>query len=496
LFGLFFEQLDTIIRRLDGVAGYPLADQHELRNLLYADDVALISLAHEGLQKLLDSLQGFCTHNCMKVNTTKTVVSVFVPQRGATLTPDIQYANINLPTAAEFRYLGVHCHNQRWFSMAADKMVEKASKAMWALCAKVDSLGVKCMEVKLRLFDMLVMSIGNYGCQIWGVDFLRIDSEAHVFNNPLQKLVFLFLRTVSGAYRNTSRWTLLREFGLLPTQVKWATLCARWWNRCLGGLNGGLMQATMRQDVNLFCKGMDKCWSAKFLICMGRLNLLDGISVSMLRRGAPTEIYALRFSEAGIKEAFVKHYEGFQRVLAVDPRSAPSLGLAQVKYAQWFAGNEQLHLKFSAPQRHMTSLYRFRLGSIPLKCYDHSIPDRMSRVCGLCNSQTIEDEKHILFECRRYEDIRKDRRWIELYDGIDQSDIKSFMNQKNQRKLSNYIHYLLWFRNQSLRSMERLESTQIAVIAPPRDQVAPQLDTFSSSEDSDDDDDDQTIEPF
>ena len=231
--------------------------------------------------------------------------------------------------------------------MAADKMAKKASKAMWALCAKLDGLSVRCMEVKLHLFEMLVMSIGNYGCQIWGVDYLRVDSEAHVFNNPLQKLLFVFLRSITGAHRSTSRWTLLNEFGLRPVQVKWAKLCARWWNNCVGGINGQLMQRIMKQDIGLFQKGHDKCWVAKFLTCMGRLNLLGGKSVGQTRASPIEEVLALKFSESAVEEAFRNHYEThFLKATELDPRNAPSIGLAQVKHTQWFANEAFVHLKF------------------------------------------------------------------------------------------------------------------------------------------------------
>jgi exonuclease III len=451
LFGLFIEQLDIALREIEGVLGITISDQ-ELRDLLYADDAALMSPIQNGLQKLVDCLHDFSNRNNMRVNTTKTEVVVFVPQRKDGVTPSIDYNGTTLPNSTEFRYLGVHVHNKQWLALAGDKLAEKASKAMWALCSKMDGLGVKCMEVKLRLFEMLVMSIGNYGCQVWGVNYLRLDSDAHVFNNPLQKVVLLYLRTISGAYRNTSRWVLLNEFGLLPTQVTWACLCARWWNKCLDGHNGTLMQKIIKQDIELFCKGNDKCWSAKFLICMGRLELLHGRSVGMLRAGPRECILSLRFSESAVKEALVVQYARLQNISTADPRTAPSLGLALLKHTHWFAIDEAKHLKFSAPQSHMRSFYKFRLGSLQLRCYEHDITPRAARVCTLCSSQLIEDEKHMIFECEKYECLRRDPKWASLFNAHNGLDMKMFMNQDDQVRLCSFIHYLLRFRSQCLQA--------------------------------------------
>jgi hypothetical protein len=41
------------------------------------------------------------------------------------------------------------------------------------------------LETEINLFKTLVLPVGNYGCQIWGVDFL-IPSEAQTFaKNPI-----------------------------------------------------------------------------------------------------------------------------------------------------------------------------------------------------------------------------------------------------------------------------------------------------------------------
>ena len=483
LFGLFIEQLDLVLREIEGVLGITISDQ-ELRDLLYADDAALISTSGAGLQKLVDCLHDFATNNTMKVNTSKTEVMVFVPQRMDDVSAKIQYNGSTLPTSTEFRYLGVHVHSKNWLSGAADKLAEKAGKALWALCSKMDGLGIRCMEVKLRLFQMLVMSIGNYGCQVWGINYLRFDSDAHVFSNPLQKVVLLYLRTISGAYRNTSRWVLLKEFGILPTQVTWACLCARWWNKCLDGHNGSLVQKVLKQDLELFCKGNDKCWSAKFLTCMSRLDMIGGKSVSMLRVGSKEDILPIRFSENGIKEAFQKEYAKLQNVTDSDPRTAPSLGVALLKHTQWFASEDgsKKHLKFSAPLRHMRSFYRFRLGSTQLKCYDHDVQPREARTCTLCSLGMIEDEKHLLFECPKYEDIRKDPRWSTLYSNGNETSMRTFLSQDDQCKLCSFIHHLLQFRTCCLQASPSVPQVAAAQAPAPRRQR--QFDMFESPIDS------------
>ena len=126
----------------------------------------------------------------------------------------------------------------------------------------------------------------------------------------------------------------------------------------------------------------------------------------------------------------------------------------------------------------MISLFKFRLGSVHLKCYDHSILDRAARVCLLCSTNTIEDEKHVLFECEKYEGLRRDHRWADLYRAGGQDDIKGFMGQKDQRKLCSYVHNLLHYRACCLKANLPSETSRVVV------QRLPQADMFDSSDDS------------
>jgi len=146
---------------------------------------------------------------------------------------------------------------------------------MWAVLAKFEGLGIACVRTKLRLFEALVVPIGAYGCQIWGVQYLGLK-DREIFDNPPQGVVFMFLRLISGCRRSTDRVVLLREFNLAPMQVMYGRLCARMWNRALSGRLTGVMRTAMVADVQLFRAQNAQCWTTTFLQCMVDLGLTGG----------------------------------------------------------------------------------------------------------------------------------------------------------------------------------------------------------------------------
>ena len=101
LFGLFIEQLDGILGEIEGAFGISISG-HDLRDLLYADDAALMATSVNGLQSLVTSLYDFSTRNCMKVNTNKTEVMAFVPQKSESISPEVYYDSNTLPITTEF----------------------------------------------------------------------------------------------------------------------------------------------------------------------------------------------------------------------------------------------------------------------------------------------------------------------------------------------------------------------------------------------------------
>ena len=462
LFGLFIEQIHFELQSRARGQGTVVNDE-DLGDLTYADDIALLSVSERGLQVLCNILGIKSLELGMKVNSLKSEVVVFRPARAQEARANITVCGNPIEVKDGFKYLGLCVHESTWFSKAADMTCLAAEKAMWALLSKFEGLKIKCIKVKLMLFGSLVGSVGDYGCQVWGVDFLRFESEAHIFNNPLQKLTLRFLRLISGAHTTVHRWRLLKEFGIRPCQVRWACLCARWWQQCTSLEAPALTKNTMIASINLFCQGNDKCWVSKFLTCMSRLGLIAGLSLSTLRDVHVHTIMRLRFEESRIITAFDEQYERLWPKVDIDPRGAASRGLTLAKYYKWFDSGST-HLEFSAPESYIRCLFKFRLGSLPLKCYDRTLGDRMQRHCTLCHQNMVEDEYHVVFECDVYDSLRRQARWRELFDEA-QGDLKKLMGFQSVYKVSHFLHCIFAIRK------KLLEEADLVMVSHTRNEV-------------------------
>jgi hypothetical protein len=469
LFGLFIEQLHIFLRERCPDIGVLIVSEEKLGEVLYADDTTLMTWHPGELQNLCDALAEFCRHVGMEVNVSKTEMVVFhSPRMGRqNVVHDfvLTYKGEAVVQKSCFKYLGVPLHATRWTGMAAIYLGDRAGKAMWALLRKFKTLQIYSLKVKVQMFVTLVASVGNYGCQVWGVNYLRMDRECHIFNNPMQKLTFNFARIITGASQSVSRWILLKELDLLPVQCHWATACVKFWNdnSCID-MRNTVVYAAMEDDARLFCEGNDTCWCAKLFICLSALDLTGGLSVQALRRHGSEFLMRMKFSTIGVRKRIIEHYKTFSDMECADPRTAPSRGVALVRHSVWFEDTLSRCLYLSAPEAYLKVLMRFRMGCSPLRIHDHRLT-RTDRVCTLCVSQCLEDEKHVLFECSAYRDLRRHPKWCSLFEVATQ-DMKPFMNQERQYDVAVFLYTLFKVRQ------SRMDTS-----------VAWNLDTFSSSDD-------------
>jgi hypothetical protein len=88
-----------------------------------------------------------------------------------------------------FISLGIHFDQYRWLKDSIYHTAVAPSRAMWAFMNRIQEIGIMSLETKINLLKTLVHPVGNYGCQIWGVDFL-LPSESKAFAKyPIQRMV-------------------------------------------------------------------------------------------------------------------------------------------------------------------------------------------------------------------------------------------------------------------------------------------------------------------
>ena len=172
---LFNLYINSIVDDLEKAKTDPvIVGDVQVKSLLYADDIILLSSTQEGLQNSLNVSSNFCSSWKLDVSQEKSKAIVF-NSNGKTYMNSFNLKGKHLETVKSYCYLGVTIKYTGNLNISSKLLMEKGRKA-WFKIKKNVGLNNPCNLLE-KLFDTLVVLIILYGCGIWGVDHYFKDSE-------------------------------------------------------------------------------------------------------------------------------------------------------------------------------------------------------------------------------------------------------------------------------------------------------------------------------
>ena len=401
-----------------------------VRLLLYADDLVLLAETAGKLQQLLDALQSFCSEYDMQVNVGKTEVVVFDRKRysGAAVW---QYQGQQVPVSQQFRYLGVQFHSTQGVFVCTDALAAAGSRAMWAMLARCKEHGIRSLAMQVQLFNSLVSPILCYCSEVWGPALLsQAGSGAALVsklqNNVISRVQFTFLRTLAGRVRkSTARLLLSREFGAQPLVSLWLRAAVSMWNRVVDMDASSLLVCAMRDNLRLSTvSSSGAVWCTQLRRVLEYVHAHSqqlGDAVQRLQNFQSLDLKTIARAFDGV---LYQQWQG----CPVNPRDAASGHGVYSTYERWFAACSSADMLSVSPalwcpdyvsqtaginREHLGSLTRFRLGAHDLRVcsgrWQRPPVPRSDRVCLRpgCQSEVVEDEFHMVFECPFYAPVRE-----------------------------------------------------------------------------------------
>ena len=134
-----------------------------VRELLFADDAALVSHTEGGLQDLIDSFSDACNDFGLKISLTKTEIMT----QGSVSDPNIYIGQHRLETVTSFTYLGRTVTNNLNLDTEINKRVGKAAGVMQRLRSRVWENGKLEVKTKIAVYKACVLSVLLYGGECW-----------------------------------------------------------------------------------------------------------------------------------------------------------------------------------------------------------------------------------------------------------------------------------------------------------------------------------------
>ena len=175
--------------------------------LLYADDTVLLAESPKDLQNSINLMEEYCHLWKLKINVSKSKVTVFSRGR-IRKRPEFYFGENKLDVVDHYKYLGLNFNFNGKFTVAKKELYEKGNRAMFSLLRKSRQLQLP-IAIQLPLFDVLVKPVLLYGCEVW----------AHEGTDILEKLHLRFCKYVLGVNKSTCTNMVYGELGATPLSL-------------------------------------------------------------------------------------------------------------------------------------------------------------------------------------------------------------------------------------------------------------------------------------
>ena len=164
LFDIFFDDVDQIF---DSQCNPVIFNSEiSLNHVIYADDMAIVSLSQEGLQNSLNKLETYCKEWHLVVSIKKTKFVVF-NKTGKFLKGFVfKYEGKHIESVRGFKYLRITVTASGGLYNARGKLRKQANKAYFPMLRVLQKINFDT-TTSLKLFDSLIKPILTYNSELW-----------------------------------------------------------------------------------------------------------------------------------------------------------------------------------------------------------------------------------------------------------------------------------------------------------------------------------------
>ena len=385
---LFNLYIDNVTEIFDKECDPVMCREKELNHFLYADDLVLLSLTEQGLQRCIDKLQIFAERKHLSVSIDKSKTMVF--NRTGRLTKHrFNIKGNKLEHVQNFCYLGYELNCSGTNNFTINTLYDKAGKAMRPILSAIARFNIP-VKVSIKLFNSYIAPIMLYNVENWGgltenkINNFSLNNFMTESNNDKASNIHRkFLKYTLGVTKSCPNVAVLGDTGETPLMLKGYRLMLQYWHRINNLPNDTLVNMALLENIDLKSN-----WIATIENLINCFNLPNSLrNASKLRCDAKKNIHSI----------YVDYWKNNININRLE---------FYCKYKNKFEFEKYLNI----------SKFEKRKRISKLRCSDHELEiekgrhkklPREARTCKLCIHGSIENEEHFLFECKFYDDIRR-----------------------------------------------------------------------------------------
>uniref|UniRef100_A0A3B1JC70 ribonuclease H n=1 Tax=Astyanax mexicanus TaxID=7994 RepID=A0A3B1JC70_ASTMX len=365
----------------------------EVKFLLYADDLVLLSPTAQGLQQHLDLLEQYCQNWALAVNLKKTKVMIFQKKpRCQEHRYQFSLGSTALEHTMQYTYLGLIINASGSFSSAVNALKDKAHRAMYAIRRKFFNIDIP-IPIWCKVFDSVIQPIALYGSEVWGP--LSQHSYTRWDKHPTEVLHAEFCRMILKVQRKTPTNACRAELGRFPLIINIQKRALNFWMHLKTSPSDTLQfRALQTQELN----------PEKSSLSQLVLRLINSLTDTNRQQPQPSTALPPKLNIRQItKHSQSDYLEHWQKEIQTQNKLECYRAL-KTEYKL----EEYLLTVRDRKQRQILTKYRLSDHRLAVETgrYKQSWLPREERLCAHCSTGEVETEMHFLLQCEKFKETR------------------------------------------------------------------------------------------
>lgn len=418
---IFDEQCDSV--DMQGV---------KINHFLYADDLVLLSQSKIGLQRCLDKTHQFSKDNLLTISVKKSKSMVF-NESGKYIRDTFRLGEETMEAVQEFCYLGVDIKCSGTVKHASNVLNDKGNKALRPLISVIARFKIPT-RTAIKLFHTYISPILLYNTENLGFfsdNDIKKYHDKFIFEGTAKSKIDIthrkILKSITGVSKSCPNIALYGDTAEIPISLKSARLTLNYWHRITYNLpENSLVKLALSENISIRSN-----WIITIEKLLNTFQLTDKIGDHD------------KFKHATRKSIETEWKEWWKQSLG-DPQHSRLKFYREIK--EEYKYEQHLDIQHY-DKRRLTS---------KLRCSDHALEIEkgrhkpvhtrkpvQDRKCIFCPHGNVEDEKHFLFYCELYSEIR-------LRYPITVSGTSTIFTEENLPNLTGYIYEAFKLREDTL----------------------------------------------
>ena len=313
----------------------------------------------------MNVVHNWCLKSRLTVNREKTKIVHFRKPRQKRSEFLFTYGSDTLEIVQKYKYLGVVLNEFLDFNVTAEVLAGAGGRALGSVISKFRQFKNTTFSCFTKLIEASVNPVLDYGSEVWG--FKNQIKTERVQQRAARYYLGVHPKTPIPAINGDIGWNI-------PLHRRYVKMI-KFWNRVVNMTDQRLTKQVFLVD-KMFCKD-NWCSEIKWLFDKTEMNS----NFDMV------EIDVNNF-ETKIAEYFNKKWKDS---LLTKPKLR-----TYMTYKNCLESEE--YVKHCLSRRKRSLLAQFRMGVLPIAIETGRFKNEPveNRICQLCNSNTVEDEKHLL----------------------------------------------------------------------------------------------------